>query len=92
MADKAIEARIIGRVQGVGFRAWAAGEARALGLTGWVRNEPDGSVAALLAGEETAVEAMLERLRRGPPAAIVEDFHARPAEAANLPSGFRILR
>ncbi len=92
MAVKAIEARVTGRVQGVGFRAWAASEARALGLKGWVRNEPDGSVSALVAGETAAVDAMLERLRRGPAAAIVEDVRTHTAEAADMAEGFRILR
>ena len=92
MVEKAVEVSVTGRVQGVGFRAWAAGEARALGLGGWVRNEPDGSVSALLAGASAAVDAMLEILRRGPPAAIVEHVRTRPAEAPERPGEFRILR
>lgn len=92
MVAKAVEARITGRVQGVGFRAWAAREASALGLAGWVRNEPDGSVSALLAGDTAAVDAMLVILRHGPPAALVGDLRTRPAEAAALPDEFRILR
>ena len=47
---KAILVRIRGRVQGVSFRVWTKMEAEKLGLTGWVRNEADGSVAALVAG------------------------------------------
>ena len=92
MSDEAVEVRITGRVQGVGFRAWAAREARALGLAGWVRNEPDGSVAALLAGEPAVVGTMLERLRHGPAAAAVEKVAAQPAEATHVPGEFRILR
>ena len=45
---KAVQVRITGIVQGVGFRDWTRHEAMGLGLTGWVRNEADGSVAALL--------------------------------------------
>src|SRR5699024_1180285 len=43
----AVEARITGRVQGVWYRGWTKGEATRRGLSGWVRNEPDGAVAAL---------------------------------------------
>lgn len=92
MARKAVEARVTGRVQGVGFRAWTAREARALGIAGWVRNEPDGTVAALMAGERTALETMLERLRQGPPGAIVGNVTAKPADAAGVANAFRILR
>jgi len=59
-------------VQGVGFRWFVTSEARALGLAGWVRNLPDGRVEAWIEGEEAAVTAMLERLRRGKPGARVE--------------------
>ncbi len=58
--------RITGRVQGVGFRAWTREQALELALSGWVRNEADGAVRALLVGPENAVAAMLERLRTGP--------------------------
>ncbi|NRB17607.1 MAG: acylphosphatase [Rhodobacteraceae bacterium] len=50
MSDIALRARITGRVQGVTFRAWTRSEAEQRGLSGWVRNEPDGSVRALLIG------------------------------------------
>jgi acylphosphatase len=64
--------RVTGRVQGVFFRAWTAEQARELGIAGWVRNCPDGSVEAHLTGDELAVTRMIERLREGPPHAIVE--------------------
>ena len=57
---------ITGRVQGVGFRAWTRREARRGGLRGWVRNRIDGSVEALLIGDEAAIEAMTEACRQGP--------------------------
>jgi len=63
---------IEGRVQGVGFRAWMVREARRLGLAGWVRNMPDGSVEAVIAGPEPAVQALLTACRRGPAAARVD--------------------
>jgi acylphosphatase len=46
-----------------------------LGITGWVRNCPDGRVDAHIEGEESAVQELVERLHRGPPAAKVEDVH-----------------
>ena len=64
--------RIAGRVQGVFFRAWAQQQAESLGLSGWVRNCPDGSVLALVSGDEAAVGQMIERLHAGPPSAVVE--------------------
>ncbi len=74
--------RIEGRVQGVGYRAWMVREARRLGLAGWVRNRADGSVEAIIAGPEPAVQALLTACRRGPIAArvdrILEDFTDLP--------------
>jgi acylphosphatase len=76
---RAVEARVTGRVQGVSFRYYAEHEARRLGVTGWVRNEPDGSVAAHVEGEPQAVDAMVEWLRQGPPAARVDRVHVGEA-------------
>lgn len=75
---------IAGRVQGVGYRDWMEREAVRLGVHGWVRNRRDGTVEALVAGEEAAVQALLSACRRGPPAAavstITEDFADPPGE------------
>jgi acylphosphatase len=65
--------RVTGFVQGVFFRAEARNRARSLGLSGWVRNEPDGSVAAVFEGERERVESMVEWCRHGPRGAGVED-------------------
>ncbi len=75
--------RIEGRVQGVWFRAWTAEQARLRGLKGWIRNRRDGSVEALFAGPEAAVEDMLRACREGPPAAAVSAVIAEPAEFPN---------
>lgn len=91
-ATRAVLVRVEGRVQGVSFRAWTQDQARELRLSGWVRNEPDGSVRALLAGPHDAVAAMLARLRQGPPAAKVTGVSVEDADATGLPDGFRITR
>jgi len=64
---------VTGRVQGVFYRDWAVEQARLLGLNGWVRNRTDGSVEALVSGAPEMVGAIIERARRGPPAARVDD-------------------
>ena len=80
--------RIAGRVQGVGYRAWAIETAARLGLRGWVRNRGDGSVEALVIGGDDAVAAMIGACRTGPFAARVSDV--RVGEAADDGSeGFR---
>lgn len=81
--------RVTGRVQGVFFRAWAQGQAEALGLRGWVRNEPDGSVAALVIGGEKPVRDLVRALHRGPPAAKVARVETMPG-ADDASVGFRI--
>jgi acylphosphatase len=93
MADDrtVVRARVTGRVQGVWYRGWACEEAERLGLSGWVRNEPDGSVTALLAGPAPQVARMVEAMRRGPPSARVDAVTTEPAEAP-APAGFHIRR
>ena len=93
MAERrAVRVRISGHVQGVYFRAWARGEAERLGLDGWVRNEADGSVAALLAGPRANVDAMIARLHQGPPAAVVSGVIVEEADPADVAAGFSITR
>ena len=55
-----------GRVQGVGYRAWIAGEAEARGLGGWARNRRDGTVEAVLSGPDEAVAALIAKCQHGP--------------------------
>ena len=84
MGQAARRVRVTGRVQGVFFRAWAQGEARELGISGWIRNCPDGAVEAHLEGDEGDVARMTERMRRGPSNAQVEDVSAEDAAAEGL--------
>jgi acylphosphatase len=84
---KAVLVRINGRVQGVWYRGWTAETARALGLSGWVRNRVDGSVEALFAGPEEAVDRMLTACQDGPPSAWVSGVTVSVADDPG-PGGF----
>ncbi|TPM37438.1 acylphosphatase [Mesorhizobium sp. B2-3-4] len=88
---RAVEARIYGKVQGVGYRLWVRGEATRLRLLGWVRNERDGSVTAWLTGADPAVAAMIERLRQGPSGASVSRIDVEELERWTAPGDFRII-
>lgn len=80
---------VSGRVQGVGYRAWAERNARDLGLSGWVRNLSDGTVEAVFSGPADRVDDMVGRCRRGPTHARVEvlERHDEPTPPA---AGFLI--
>jgi acylphosphatase len=69
---KRLEATIHGRVQGVFFRHHTQTSARRLNLTGWVRNEPDGTVRVVAEGPEAALQELLRFLQRGSPQAQVD--------------------
>jgi acylphosphatase len=64
---------VAGRVQGVFFRAETRARASSLGLDGWVRNNPDGTVEAVFEGERERIESMVDWCRRGPAHAEVEN-------------------
>jgi acylphosphatase len=83
---------ISGRVQGVFFRANTRKQARSLGLTGWVRNLPDGDVEALFEGEKAAAERMLEWCRTGTPPARVDHLEILEETATGEWSDFEIVR
>jgi len=78
------------RVQGVGFRWFVEREAHVLGISGWVRNNSDGSVEVLAQGSREQLLGLRSRLRQGPRAARVDDveeFEAKPVSGLNT---FRI--
>ncbi|WP_305096506.1 acylphosphatase [Croceibacterium aestuarii] len=83
----ALDLVVHGRVQGVFYRDWTVRTARELGLAGWVRNEGDGTVAAHIEGEPQAVEAMVARMRDGPPRAAPTRIEQREVAATGL-TGF----
>lgn len=77
MQDPHIESLLVtvhGKVQGVGYRHATVRRAHMLGVTGWVQNLPDGTVEALVQGTSDQVDQMLEWMRRGPPAAVVNEI------------------
>ncbi len=63
---KRLEATVRGHVQGVFFRASTRDRAQALGLTGWVRNQPDGTVSVVAEGPEAQLQHLLQFLNEGP--------------------------
>ncbi len=83
---KTLHLRIHGRVQGVWFRESMRVEAERLGVTGWVRNKLDGTVEAVVQGEDTATDALIEWAHRGPPQAQVDRVEI--GEAQGQFSGF----
>ncbi|MEM7695495.1 MAG: acylphosphatase [Pseudomonadota bacterium] len=82
---------IEGRVQGVGYRNWCRGEARARGLKGYVRNLFDGRVEAVVIGSHDTVDAMLKACRDGPPSADVTAIRLDAVEPPPI-DGFVILQ
>jgi len=87
-----VRAIVTGRVQGVAFRASTVEEARAHGLTGWVRNLADGSVELEAQGEEPRVAALLAWCAHGPPAARVAGVAVEDREVVGDERGFSVRR
>ena len=79
-----VDVKVTGRVQGVAFRAYAEQQAAQLGVAGWVRNEPDGSVSAHVEGAPDAVEAMVAWCRQGPRSARVEHVAVREGQVTGV--------
>ncbi len=79
---------VSGRVQGVGYRAWAVTEARKLGLNGWVRNRHDGSVEMVLSGDDGSIRQMIGACHAGPPFARVDTVIETVTDESDVPGGF----
>ncbi len=77
---KTIHCFVSGRVQGVCFRMYTQKEAAALGLTGWVRNLPDGRVEVMASGEEEQLNQLQEWLKQGPEMAKVTKIDLKNTE------------
>jgi acylphosphatase len=91
MADQqAIVATVTGRVQGVGYRYSVLNVAQELGLAGWVRNAPDGSVETLAQGHQRVLDRFVAFLRQGPRAARVDAVDVRSVELDAALSGFTV--
>ncbi|HTS82055.1 MAG TPA: acylphosphatase [Myxococcaceae bacterium] len=90
MERSAVHVVVVGRVQGVAFRARAVAEATRLGLSGWVRNRMDGTVEARAEGVPSAVEAFVAWCHRGPPAAEVEEVRVSAIAVTGLDHGFQV--
>ena len=81
---------IRGRVQGVSYRASTASQARRLGLTGWVANQPDGGVVVEAQGAEPRIDDLIEWCKHGPPHARVEGVQVLEAHTVGDEPGFSI--
>ncbi len=79
-----------GLVQGVSFRHYTCRRAQELGVTGWVRNLPDGSVEGLFEGDASAVNALVDWCRTGPPSAVVDRIEIREEQYSGQFSDFSI--
>lgn len=88
-AEPKIARRLIvhGRVQGVFYRDWTVKTARALGLAGWVRNCPDGTVEIVAEGDAQTIDRLIELARKGPPAAEIAAIDVSDLPTTTL-SGF----
>jgi acylphosphatase len=90
MSNTAFSAIISGRVQMVMFRDFSARKARALGISGEVRNLSDGTVSVIAEGEKEKLDRFLKYLERGPFLAKVEHIHVTPLQPSGAFKGFAI--
>ncbi|OPX71722.1 MAG: Acylphosphatase [Methanoregulaceae archaeon PtaB.Bin152] len=88
-----VRAVVSGRVQGVGYRYFVRDQARCLGVSGWVRNNPDGTVSVSAVGEEALLMKFLDAIRaEGDPYICVRGIQVEWHEASNPGDGFEIQR
>jgi len=83
---------VSGMVQGVFFRHHTSEQAMELGVTGWVRNLPDGRVEAMFEGEDAAVDRMIAFCRKGPPSAHIANVELREEKWIGEFKDFRVKR
>ena len=88
---KRIEVKIYGIVQGVGFRFYAQFRALELGIKGYVKNNPDGSVTFVGEGDEEDLKRMVEYLKKGPTGAVVQKIDIDWKESKDEFKDFRIM-
>ncbi len=81
---------VTGRVQGVGFRWFVLRRAKSLGLTGWVRNLPDGSVEVWAEGKEDILESLESLLKDGPSGSMVREVQSRKTQGTGRYHDFDI--
>jgi acylphosphatase len=89
-AGERLEARVVGEVQGVGFRWFAQREATRLGLVGWVANDADGWVTVVAEGPSAALDVLQGLLSSGPPGSRVRDVTAERLPATGRFARFEI--
>jgi acylphosphatase len=93
MTVQRLTLRVVGRVQGVGFRWWTVRQAEDLGVTGWVMNADDERSVELVAeGDAATLDRLEQRVREGPPGAWVESVDARRGPASGEFRRFSIVR
>lgn len=88
-----LHVRVTGLVQGVGFRWFVREKARRLGLAGWVRNLPDGSVEVAATGDPGQIDLLIGELKKGPPGAVVDQIQPQSVPPEHpLASPFGIIK
>jgi len=89
---KEVHAIVVGKVQGVWFRAWTRDLANEMGVTGWVRNTTEDNVEAVGQGDTELLNAFLERLHEGPPLARVTRIDSSWHDVKTQFSRFEVRR
>jgi acylphosphatase len=87
---KRIHIKIYGRVQGVWFRKWAQSKAQELGISGWVKNESNGSLSLQAEGNEAGLSRLVEECHEGPEKAIITDLTTKDIASVE-DEGFNII-
>ncbi len=88
---KRVHIFVSGRVQGVFYRDFTRKQAKRLNITGWVRNLWDGRVEVVAEGEEEDIKKLIEELKKGPPAARVENIEIKEEETTGEFDDFEIV-